>query len=126
MSTNPTIGRGYAPKREVRERDQSIATLAERQHGVVARRQLIDFVFSKDAIARRVDRRSLHPLLPGVYAVGHRVLRIEARWMAAVLAAGPEAVLSHRAAGALHRVHRSEWLEVTVRRPRLARFVSTC
>jgi hypothetical protein len=38
--------------------------------------------------------------------------------MAAVLAAGPEAVLSHRAAGALHRIHRSEWLEVTVRHPR--------
>jgi hypothetical protein len=34
--------------------------------------------------------------------------------MAAVLAAGPGAVLSHRSAGAIHRIHRSELLEVTV------------
>ena len=38
--------------------------------------------------------------------------------MAAVLASGPGAVLSHRAAGALHRIHNSERLEVTVARPR--------
>jgi hypothetical protein len=38
--------------------------------------------------------------------------------MTAVLAAGPGAVLSHRAAGALHRIHRPECLEVTVRHPR--------
>lgn len=38
----------------------------------------------------------------GVYAVGHRQLRIEGRWLAAVLAAGPGALLSHRDAAALH------------------------
>lgn len=38
----------------------------------------------------------------GVYAVGHARLRREGWWMAAVLAAGPGAVLSHRDAAALH------------------------
>ena len=37
-----------------------------------------------------------------MYAVGHRQLRQEGRWLAAVLAAGPGAVLSHRDAAALH------------------------
>ena len=118
VSTNLTIGRVFAPKREVGELARSIASLAEGQHGVIARRQLIEAGMGKDAIRRRVERKSLQPLLPGVYAVGHRVLRREARWMAAVLASGPGAVLSHRTAGALHRIHNSERLEVTVARPR--------
>ena len=38
----------------------------------------------------------------GVYAVGHCRLRRDGHWLAAVLAAGPGAVLSHREAAALH------------------------
>lgn len=49
----------------------------------------------------RVARRRLHPLHRGVYAVGHLAVTQESRWMAAVLASGPGAVLSHRAAGEL-------------------------
>jgi very-short-patch-repair endonuclease len=37
----------------------------------------------------------------GVYAVGHRALTVEGRWMGAVLACGPGVVLSHRTAGQL-------------------------
>ena len=37
----------------------------------------------------------------GVYAVGHPRLTAEGRWMAAVLACGSDAVLSHRSAAAL-------------------------
>ncbi|MDX6691756.1 MAG: hypothetical protein QOG15_3213, partial [Solirubrobacteraceae bacterium] len=37
----------------------------------------------------------------GVYAVGPRRLTRAGRWMAAVLAVGPDAVVSHRSAGAL-------------------------
>jgi uncharacterized protein DUF559 len=118
MYTNPTIGPVCGTKGKVRATERSIAGLAERQLGVVARRQLIDAGIGKNAITRRVGQKRLHPLLPGVYAVGHRVLTIKARWMAAVLAAGPSAVLSHRAAGALHRIHSSERMEVTVRQPR--------
>ncbi len=49
----------------------------------------------------RLGAGRLHSLYRGVYAVGHRVLSQQARWMAAVLACGPGAVLSHRSAAAL-------------------------
>ncbi len=50
----------------------------------------------------RVARGQLLRLHRGVYAVGHDRLRREGWWMAAVLAAGPGALLSHRDAAALH------------------------
>ena len=78
-----------------------IAELAHRQHGVVARWQLIAEGFGRGAIAHRIKGLRLHVIYPGVYAVGHRALTREARWMAAVLLAGPGAVLSHRSAAAL-------------------------
>ena len=56
----------------------------------------------------------LQSLHRGVYAFGHVTLTAEGRWLAAVLAAGPSAVLSHRSAGALWLVLRSRHLEVTV------------
>ena len=40
--------------------------------------------------------------IAGVYAVGHARLRREGHWLAAVLAVGPGAVLSHRDAAGLH------------------------
>jgi predicted transcriptional regulator of viral defense system len=79
-----------------------IARLADVQHGVVARRQLAALGVGRGAIEKHLSRRSLIPLHRGVYAVGHRQLRIEGRWLAAVLAAGPGGVLSHRDAAALH------------------------
>ena len=48
----------------------------------------------------------LHRLHRGVYAVGHRPLTDEGRWMAAVLACGEGAVLSHQAAGELWGLRR--------------------
>lgn len=50
----------------------------------------------------RVARGQLLRIHRGVYAVGHDRLRREGWWMAAVLAAGPGALLSHRDAAALH------------------------
>lgn len=84
--------------------DAAIARLADRQHGVVARRQLLTVGLSGRAITSRLARRILVPLHRGVYAFGHRRLRIEGRWLAAALAAGDGAVLSHRDAAALHRM----------------------
>jgi hypothetical protein len=75
--------------------------MAGRQHGVVARRQLLALGLGRRAIGHRVERGRLHLVHRGVYAVGHRVLSIEGRWMAAVLAVGEDAVLSHRSAAAL-------------------------
>lgn len=81
--------------------DRVIATLAQGQHGVVARRQLLERGLTADQIDGRVRRGRLHPVHRGVYAVGHPLLSGEGRWLAAVLACGPGAVLSHRSAAAL-------------------------
>jgi hypothetical protein len=81
--------------------DAAIAALAERQHGVVARRQLDALGVGRGAIDRRLHRGRLCAIHRGVYGVGHRALSTQGRWMAAVLAAGPGAVLSHQSAAAL-------------------------
>src|ERR687898_470768 len=94
----------------------SVWALAERQHGVVTRAQLLERGFSPKAIRHRVARGRLHPVFRGVYAVGRPQLTQHGRWMAAVLACGPNAALSHGAAGALWRLRtqpRGE-LEVSV------------
>jgi very-short-patch-repair endonuclease len=75
--------------------------LARRQHGVVARRQLLDLGFSPDSIKHRVAKGRLHPLWRGVYVVGRPQLTQLGRWMGAVLSCGPNAVLSHDTAAAL-------------------------
>ncbi len=93
--------------------DVVVAELAGRQHGVVARRQLLALGIGRQAIARRRERGALHPVHRGVYAVGHAALTLRGRWMAAALAAGLHAVLSHRAAAALWGLRGGTTLEVT-------------
>jgi very-short-patch-repair endonuclease len=78
-----------------------MATLAALQHGVVGRWQLTAAGFSRDVIQGLIDRGCLLGIHRGVYALGHRRLTLKGRWMAAVLAGGPGALLSHRAAVAL-------------------------
>src|SRR5690349_17887327 len=80
--------------------DQILAFLAGRQEGMVARRQLLAAGVSRREIAWRIKVGRLHPVHRGVYAVGHTVVSRSGWWVAAVLAAGPGAVLSHRSAGA--------------------------
>jgi very-short-patch-repair endonuclease len=75
--------------------------LVIRQHGVIARFQLLALGFTDAAIKHRVAIGRLHPLYPGVYAVGRARLTREGEWMAAVLACRPRAVLSHESAAAL-------------------------
>jgi predicted transcriptional regulator of viral defense system len=99
---------------QTRAADARIADLAKGQHGVVARRQLLSLGIGKEAIEWRLRSGRLHRLHRGVYAVGHRALSREARWMAAVLFCGPEAVLSHRSAAALWGIRVSSGaIEVT-------------
>jgi hypothetical protein len=78
--------------------------LARRQHGIVARRQLRALGFNARAIEHRIGRGRLHLVAHGVYAVGWPRLTRKRRWMAAVLACGDGAVLSHRSAAALWRI----------------------
>jgi very-short-patch-repair endonuclease len=96
-----------------------VAVLAAGQHGVVARRQLLTLGFSPTMVRTRVAAGRLHRVHRGVYAVGHRKLTLKGRWMAAVLACGPEAFLSHRTALALWDLQQKESgaIEVTVRGP---------
>lgn len=88
--------------------DARIATLAARQYGVVGRRQLLEAGVSRNAIAYRLADQRLHHVHEGVYAVGIPRPIIEGRWLAAVLASGEGAVLSHRAAAA-HLGLRPAW-----------------
>jgi Transcriptional regulator, AbiEi antitoxin len=75
--------------------------LARIQYGVVTRRQLLALGFTRQAIEHRLARGRLHRSYPGVYAVGRPELPRRGRWMAAVLAAGVGAVLSHEGAAAV-------------------------
>jgi len=102
---------------QTRPGDGAIARLAERQYGVVGRSQLSRLGLSGDAINRRLRLGRLHRVHPGVYAVGHKVISQKGRWMAGVLACGPESVLSHRSAAALWGIRSSagEVVHVTLR-----------
>ncbi len=68
---------------------------------MVGRWQLLALGMSEQMIKTRVRHGTLQRFHRGVYAYGHRAITMEGRWMAAVLAFGPEAVLSHRSAGQL-------------------------
>jgi hypothetical protein len=81
--------------------DAAIAALAGGQHGVVGLRQLCDLGLSASGVRKRVARGNLHRIHRGVYAVGHQKLTGHGHWMAAVLACGPRAAVSHRSAAGL-------------------------
>lgn len=81
--------------------DRVISQLAEGQHGLVARWQLHARGIGRGAVRVRVGGGRLHRVHRGVYAVGYHRRSVDGRWMAAVLAAGPNAVLSRRSAGQL-------------------------
>lgn len=81
--------------------DAVLASLATRQHGVVSAVQLLSLGYSRANIDYRARHGRLHRVYRGVYAVGHRPRSREARWMAAVLATGTNAGLSHESA-AMH------------------------
>jgi very-short-patch-repair endonuclease len=76
-------------------------SLAESQHGVVSRAQLLAAGVTAGAIKHRLHRGRLHRIRPGVYAVGRPQLSRPGHWMAALLGCGPHAVLSHYSAAAL-------------------------
>jgi very-short-patch-repair endonuclease len=85
----------------------------------VSGKQLRELGFTKHAVHRRVRSKRLQRLYAGVFAVGHLALTADSRRLAAVLACGPEALLSHRAAGSAQGlVPSSPQFEVTVPRAR--------
>jgi putative AbiEi antitoxin of type IV toxin-antitoxin system/uncharacterized protein DUF559 len=95
------VGRPAVARCDEPPLDVAIARLAEPQHGVVSLAQLRSLGLCKSAVSKRARNGRLTRIHRGVYAVGHGRLTREGRWMAAVLACGPKAVLSHRSAAAL-------------------------
>src|SRR3954471_22734540 len=95
---------------------RAVWAFAGRQHGVVTLDQLLAAGFSYEAVKHRVARERLHRVRRGVYAVGRPELTRHGEWMAAVLACGPEAVLSHASAAALWELlrDRAEAIEVSL------------
>ncbi len=97
--------------------DARAANLAARQHGCIRYRQLVGCGLDADAITRRVRKGWLHRVHHGVYAVGYPPQTLHAHFMAAVLAGGEDAKLSHWSCCALAGLVRwdERLIEVTVR-----------
>jgi very-short-patch-repair endonuclease len=98
-----------------------MAELARRQYGVVARRQLLGLGMGEDAIQHRLAIGRLHLVHQGVYLVGHRLIPREGRWMAAGLASGPGAVLSHWSAAALWMIRPNSRSIIDITTPQKSR-----
>ena len=81
--------------------DARAARLAAGQWSVLTLDNLRACGLSYRQVEGRVRQCILHPLYKGVYAWGHHNIPIEGRFLAAVLACGPFAVLSHYSAAAL-------------------------
>jgi putative AbiEi antitoxin of type IV toxin-antitoxin system/uncharacterized protein DUF559 len=96
----------------------AVSGLAGRQWGVVARRQLRALGVSPSVIDAWVQRRRLQRVHQGVYALAHTALRVEGWRLAAVLACGPAAVLSHRSAAAHWGLLRTDQRRIDVTAPR--------
>jgi hypothetical protein len=96
----------------------AVSELAGGQWGVVSVAQLRALGVGRSAITRRVRAGQLHRLYPAVYSVGHAALRPEGHRLAAVLACGPGAVLSHRSAAAHWGLLRTDQTRIDVTAPR--------
>jgi very-short-patch-repair endonuclease len=84
--------------------DERIDAVAARQYGVITLRQLEGVGLGRRGVSKRASRGRLHRIHQGVYAVGHRGLSLHGRFMAAVLACGEGAVLSHGSAAVLWKL----------------------
>jgi hypothetical protein len=109
---------GEADGPEVLSPDERISLRASAQHGVISTTQLRECGLTSQAIYRRLQKRRLIRIHPGVYAVGQLALHPRWRDHAAVLACGPEALLSHRSAADLWGIRRTSSPRVEVTAPR--------
>lgn len=121
MPAETAIAVEYRRLARSRGSDVAIAALAARQHGVLSRGQLCALGLRESAIDRRLRAGRLHRLYPGVYSVGHKLITYEGRGMAAVLASGPEAVLSHWSAAALWMIRPTSRSAIDVTSPQKSR-----
>src|SRR5215216_6156217 len=103
--------------------DRAILAIADRQHGVISLAQLLGLGLTERAVHARAAVGRLHRIHQGVYAVGRPDVPIKGRWMAAVLACGDGALLSHQSAATLHGLlhARAGAIHVTISRGSLLR-----
>jgi very-short-patch-repair endonuclease len=114
-----------ARRRALARRERELIALAERQHGVLARRQLLEAGLAPRTIRRRVEAGRLCLVHREVYAFGRERLTQRGKWLAAVLACGGGAVLSHRSAAALYGLMEWRLSEVTAPRGRQRQGIAT-
>jgi very-short-patch-repair endonuclease len=97
-----------------------IIAIATRQHGVLSLTQLLECGLTASGVRKRVAAGGLFRIHRGVYALGRPDLPVKGRWMAAVLACGPGALLSRASAGALHgiRATAATLIDITLTQPR--------
>ncbi len=81
--------------------DRRLAAFGDDHHDIASREQLTALGMSAGQIEARLAGGRLHAVHRGVYAIGRRQLSEHGLMLAAVLAGGPGAVLSHRSAAAL-------------------------
>ena len=98
-----------------------VAEFAGTQHAVVDTSQLRTLGAGRGAVHGWVLGGRLHPIHRGVYAVGHAAITREGQEMAAVLACGPGAVVSHRSAAARWNLVRANSKRIDLTAPRARR-----
>jgi hypothetical protein len=98
-----------------------MAALADRQHGVFAVWQLSAAARDLNAIHYRKRTGRLRQLHHGVYAYGHRRLTADGHRLAAVLACGPTAVVSHVSAAAIWELIQTSQTRIDITVPGTSR-----
>ena len=93
------------------------ADVATSQGGPISREQLLELGVAPGAIKSWLRSGRLHSYYRGVYLLGHEALTLKGRMMAAVLAYGPEAVLSHRSAAMWREILQSARAKIDVTVP---------
>jgi predicted transcriptional regulator of viral defense system len=118
MATERIISHVICGKQRARHPDELIAATAAAQHGVIGLRQLVALGLSRRMVEWRLEAGRMHRIHRGVYAVGDGAVSPSGRLMAATLAGGSGAVLSHRSAIVLWglRAHGGGAVEVTTPR----------
>lgn len=102
-------------------RKEAVSQFAEKQHGVVATGELLELGLSRSCVKRWTAERRLFRVHRGVYAIGRSDLTVRGKWLAAVKACGPDAVLSHLSAAVLWDLLRYSGALIDVTTPRRSR-----
>jgi very-short-patch-repair endonuclease len=97
---------------------EKVMRVADLQWGRVSRRQLRQVGASERRISHWIRDGYLRQVLPRVYAVGHVAESVEAELIAAILYAGPGAMLSHATALWWHGLLENQPIPIQVSTPR--------